>query len=149
MTESIDERITRLHRHGVIDMHFDLLMDLYDKRSRKNVLATDFIDDLEAGDIAVAGVALYLYDRYLPEMGLRTGLDQIARLYLEVDESDRFAICRSYGEISQARKQNKIALLITMEGVEPLGGDLDLAPGILRARPSFALSHPCPAQRCR
>ncbi len=45
---------------------------------------------------------------------------------MEVDESDRFAICRSYREILQAREQNKIALLLTMEGVEPLGSDLDL-----------------------
>jgi membrane dipeptidase len=126
VSETIEERVARLHRHGVIDMHFDLPMDLYDKRARENVLATDFLADLDAGDVAVAGVALYLEDRYLPEMGLRVALDQLARLYLEVDKSDRFAICRTYGEILRAREQNKIALLLTMEGVEPLGGDLDL-----------------------
>ena len=53
MSETIDERIARLHRRGVIDMHFDLPMDLYDKRARQNVLATDFLEDLEAGDIGV------------------------------------------------------------------------------------------------
>jgi membrane dipeptidase len=126
VSENIEEHIARLHRHGVIDMHFDLPMDLFDKRARANVLATDFVEDLEAGDIAVAGVALYLEDRYLPEMGLRTALDQIARLYLEVDGSDRFAVCRSLAEIRRTREQNKIALLLTMEGVEPLGADLDL-----------------------
>jgi len=108
VSETIDERIARLHRHGVIDMHFDLPMDLYDKRARQNVLATDFLEDLEAGDIGVAGVALYLDDRYLPEMGLRVALDQIARLYLEVDQSDRFAICRSYhdGRRRTARRRS-------------------------------------------
>jgi membrane dipeptidase len=126
VSETIEEHIARLHRHGVIDMHFDLPMDLYDKRARKNVLATDFLEDMEAGDIAVAGAAIYLEDRYLPEMGLRAALDQIARLYIEVGESGRFAICRSYREILQAREQHKIALLLTMEGVEPLGSDLDL-----------------------
>ncbi len=126
MSETIEKRIARLHRHGVVDMHFDLPMDLYDKRARQNVLATDFLEDLDAGDIAVAGVALYLEDRYLPEMGLRTALDQVARLLLEVDASGRFAICRSYREILRAREQNKIALLLTMEGIEPLGSDLDL-----------------------
>lgn len=126
MSETIEERIARLHRHGVIDMHFDLPMDLYDKRARQNVLATDFLADLDAGDIGVAGVAVYISDQYLPEMGLRVALDQIARLYLEVDASDRFAICRTHSEILRAREQNKIALLLTMEGVEPLGADLDL-----------------------
>jgi membrane dipeptidase len=126
VSESVEERVTRLHRHGVVDMHFDLPMDLYDKRERSNVLSTDFLEDLRAGDIGVAGVALYLEDRYLPEMGLRRALDQIARLYLEVDASPDFAICRSYEEILRAREQKKIAFLLTMEGVEPLGNDLDL-----------------------
>jgi membrane dipeptidase len=126
VSESIDEHIARLHRHGVIDMHFDLPMDLYDKRARPNVLATDFLEDLEAGDIGVAGAAIYIDDRYLPEMGLRIALDQIARLYIEVAGSDRFAICRCYREILEAREKKKIALLLTMEGVEPLGADLDL-----------------------
>lgn len=126
MSETIDEHVARLHRHGVIDMHFDLPMDLYDKRSRQNVLATDFLEDLTAGDIAVAGAALYLEDRYLPEMGLRVALDQIARLHLEVDASDRFTVCRTFAEIQRAREQRKIAFLLTMEGVEPLEGDLDL-----------------------
>ena len=125
MSAEIEGRIAQLHRHGLVDMHFDLPMDLYEKRARKNVLAADFLPDFEAGDIAVAGVALYLEDRYLP-MGLRVGLDQIARLYAEVDQSERFAICKSHQDILQARTNGKIALLITMEGVEPLGADLDL-----------------------
>ena len=124
--KEIEERITRLHHHGLVDLHFDLPMDLYEKRARQNVLATDFLPDLAAGDIGVLGVAIYIEDRYLPEEGLRVALDQVARLYAEVDQSGRFAICKSNRDILQARAQGKIALLITMEGVEPLGTDLDL-----------------------
>src|SRR4030095_6675358 len=35
-------------------------------------------------------------------------------------------ICKSYENVLDARKARKIALLITMEGVEPLGTDLEL-----------------------
>jgi membrane dipeptidase len=122
----IEKRIDRLHAHGLVDLHFDLLMDLYEKRGRANVLATEFLPEFEAGNMAVLGAAIYIEDRYLPEMGLRVGLDQIARLYAEVEVSDRFVICKSYQEILRAREAGKIALLITMEGVEPLGVDLDL-----------------------
>jgi membrane dipeptidase len=125
-SNEIEERVQRLHQHGLVDLHFDLPMDLYEKRARQNVLATDFLPDLEAGDIGVLGVAIYLEDRYLPEMGLRVALDQIARLYAEVDQSDRFAICQDNQAILRARAEGKIALLITMEGVEPLGSDPDL-----------------------
>jgi len=121
-----EERIDRLHRHGLIDLHFDLLMELYERRARTNVLVEDFLPDFEVGGVSVIGAAIYLEDRYLPEMGLRVALGQIARLYAEVDQSDRFAICKSFKEISEARAAGKVALLITMEGIEPLGSDLEL-----------------------
>jgi membrane dipeptidase len=124
--KSIEERIDRLHADGVVDLHFDMPMDLYEKRDRINVLAADYLPDLEAGNIGVVGVAIYIEDRYLPEMGLRVALDQIARLYAEAEQGARFAICKSYQEIVDARKAQKIALLITMEGVEPLDTDVDL-----------------------
>ena len=124
--KSIEQRIDRLHADGIVDLHFDLPMDLYEKRNRSNVLTTDFLPELEAGNIGVLGAAIYIEDRYLPEMGLRVALDQISRLYAEVEEAGRFAICKSYEDILDARKARRIALLITMEGVEPLGTDRDL-----------------------
>src|ERR1043165_5870883 len=124
--ESIKERINRLHAGGIIDFHFDLLIDLYEKRDRPGVLVSHFLPEFEAGGITVLGVAIYVEDRYLPEMGLRVALDQVARLYAEVEQTDRFAICKTVTHIEQARAANKIALVVTMEGVEPLGGDLDL-----------------------
>src|SRR5262249_1451821 len=124
--KSIEQRIDRLQADGIIDMHFDLLMDLYEKRDRKNVLELEFLPQLEAGNIGVVGVAIYIEDRYLSDSGLRVALDQIARLFVETQLCQRFAICKSYHEIEKARKEGKIALLITFEGVEPLGTDLDM-----------------------
>jgi membrane dipeptidase len=127
MTEkSIEQRIDQLQVGGIIDMHFDLPMDLYEKRDRKNVLETEFLPELEAGNIGVVGVAIYIEDRYLPDAGLRVALDQIARLFVETQTCQQFAICKSYRDIEKARKERKIALLITVEGAEPLGTDLDL-----------------------
>jgi membrane dipeptidase len=124
--KSIEERIDRVQASGIIDLHFDLPMDLYEKRERENVLATEFLPELEAGNIGVVGVAIYIEDRYLPDAGLHVALDQIARLYAETQRCQQFAICKTFSEIQEARTTNKIGLLITMEGVEPLGTDLNL-----------------------
>jgi len=124
--KSIEERINRLCAEGIVDLHFDMPMDLYEKRHRTNVLATDYLSELDAGDIGILGAAIYIEDRYMPEMGLRVALDQISRVYADAEESRRFAVCKSYREMLDARKAGKIALIITMEGVEPLGTDLDL-----------------------
>jgi len=125
MNESVEERIERLQAEGIIDMHFDLPMDLYEKRDRKNVLEAEFLPEFKAGDIGALGVAIYIEDRYMPQNGLRVALDQFARLYAETAASERFRICKAYREIQEARETGKIAFLITMEGVEPLGTDLN------------------------
>ena len=122
---SVEERVDRLHASGVIDMHFDLSMDLYEKRKHKNVLETEFLSQFEAGSLSVIAAAIYIEERYLSERGPRVALDQVSRLYAETAASERFAICKSFREIQQARERGRIALLITMEGVEPLGTDLN------------------------
>src|SRR5215813_6632672 len=122
---STEARTERLHAGGIIDMHFDLPMDLYEKREHKNVLETEFLPEFEAGNMSVLGVAIYVEDRYLPQNGLRVALDQIARLYAETAASESFAICKNYREFQAARETGKIAFLITMEGIEPLGTDLN------------------------
>ena len=124
--ETIERRIDRLHAHGVVDLHFDLLMDLYEKRDRAGVLEEHFLPEFEAGEIGVIGTAIYVEDRYMPELALRVALDQISRLYAEVEKTERFAICKSFDEIARARAADRIALFITMEGVEPLVDDLNL-----------------------
>src|SRR5207245_3156791 len=64
--------------------------------------------------------------RYLPDRGAQVALDQISRLYTEAEQSKRCLICRTHEEISRALDSKRIGFLITMEGVEPLGDDLDL-----------------------
>src|SRR4051812_21665339 len=123
---NLEERLRALHSRGIVDLHFDLPMDLYEKRSQPGALVSHYLPELDAGGVGVIGAAIYIEDRYLAETALRVGLDQVARLYAEVETSERFAICRTYDEIVRARASNRIAVLITMEGVEPLGDDLNL-----------------------
>src|SRR5207245_5398705 len=120
---STEERIDRLHAGGVVDMNFDLTMDLHEKRERKKVLESEFLPDFETGNICVVGAAIYIEDRYLPHNGLRVALDEVGRLYAETAGSERFAVCKSFREIQEARERGRISFLITMEGIEPLGID--------------------------
>src|SRR5438552_5639581 len=95
----IDQRVERLHAGvGIVDLHFDLPMELYEKRDRANILESEFLPEFDAGGIGVIGAALYIEDCYLPEMALRVALDQIARLYEEAARSGRFALCKTFAE---------------------------------------------------
>lgn len=125
----MNERIDALHAAGLVDMHYDLGMDLYDRRQEPGLLVRDYRDDMRAGGMGVVGAAIYLQDRYLPEMALRAALGQVARIVEEAQAPDAardFALCKSRADLEAARVAKKTALVLTMEGVEPLGTDLNL-----------------------
>ena len=101
-------------------------MFLYDNRHRENVLADDFLPELEAGDIGTVAAAIYIEDQYLPARALEVALGQVARIFVEAERCQRFVLCRSFAEVQTAREQGKIALLMAMEGAEPLGREVSL-----------------------
>ena len=124
-SQSIQERVDRLHAGGLVDMHFDLPLGLQWNEDA-NVIAKEFLPEFVAGDIGVLGVATYVEDRFLPDKGLNVALGQVARLYAGAERTGQVAICKTYEEICRIRESGRIALLLTMEGAEPLGTDLDL-----------------------
>ncbi len=119
--------LERFHTAGIVDMHFDLPLDLYDRRQQVGLLRDEFVPELRAGGVGLIGAAVFIEDRHLPEMALRVALDQIAILHEEVAlAAPQVVICRRYADIEAARAAGQIGVLITMEGVEPLGTDLHL-----------------------
>jgi len=123
--ETLEKRINRLQRGGVIDMHFDLPLGLFWNRGRQGIVAQDFLPQLEAGQASLLGVAAYVEDEHLPD-ALRVALDQVALLHEEIERTPRLMLCKTFAEIKKARATGRIGLLLTMEGAEPLGEDLNL-----------------------
>ena len=110
----------------VLDAHFDVLNDVlyYRRRGETKVLENRFLHQFRKAGLNVLICSLFIDDLYLPEGALRNALDQISALDRELDESpDFFALCRSGSEARRAAEDGKIALLLSFEGVEPLGSD--------------------------
>ena len=120
---TIEEKVSQLHAGRLVDMHFDLPLGLFWNRARRNIIATDFLPDLEAGNVGLLGVAIYVEDKYLPDQALRVALDQVAILHTEVEATPRVMFCRSFTDIQRAQAQDRIGFILTMEGAEPLGDD--------------------------
>jgi membrane dipeptidase len=125
-SNTIAERIDRLQSGGVIDMHFDLPLGLFWNRDRRGVVAEDFLAQFRAGNARLLGVAVYAEDKYLPDQALRVTLDQVALLRAEIERTPELILCTTFAEIERAWIEKHIALLLTMEGAEPLGDDLNL-----------------------
>ncbi|MBY7144684.1 dipeptidase [Virgibacillus sp. NKC19-3] len=113
----------------IIDSHFDLLFDVaaQRKRGRKRVIETDHLPSFHEGGWDIIVSSIYLDDEDLPEMALHKALDQVSCLYAEIEESpDKIMLCKNIQDMMQAKKRKKIGIMLSFEGVEPLGGDVSL-----------------------
>ncbi|MGH7939406.1 MAG: dipeptidase [Bryobacteraceae bacterium] len=113
-------------KRRLIDLHFDLPLGLFLQGDRRQVIAADFLPEFEANGIGLLGAALFVEDEYLPGRALQVALDQVALLRGEVEATPQLMLCRSFADICAAETAGRIGLLLTMEGVEPLGDDLHL-----------------------
>ncbi|MGI6774217.1 dipeptidase [Acetomicrobium sp.] len=124
------ETAKRLHeKYFVADAHFDLLPLVWDwrKRGESKVIENRYIPVFKEGGIDLVVSSLFVSDEYLPEMALRRALDYISLFYKEMEESPGlFSLCRNVGEIKEAKSAGMVAILLSFEGAEPLGNDINL-----------------------
>lgn len=130
MNSELARHVADLHcRAFIIDAHFDLTHEVANRRDRgaKKVVETDYLPGFLSGGMDLIVSAIFVHDWFLPEMGLRKALDQIAYLHREMDETPgRFRLCRSMAEAEAARADDEIALFLSLEGADPLQNDLNL-----------------------
>ena len=112
----------------VVDAHSDMLNDLLGQRTlgETRVLERNWVPGMQEGGIDLRIAAIFSSPQYLPELGLRRALDQVAALLAELDGSANACLCTTYPDILRAKAEGKRGLILGMEGVEPLGSDLTL-----------------------
>lgn len=116
-------------KYFVADVHYDLLPLVWERRQRgeRKVIENHYIPSFKEGGVDLVVSSLFISDEYLPEMALRRALDYISALHQEMEESPGlFALCRNTDEIKRARSSGMVALLLSFEGAEPLGNDINL-----------------------
>jgi len=120
----------QLHEHYFVsDAHFDLLPLVWERRQRgeTKVIENRYIPAFRRGNVNLVVSSLFVSDEYLPEMALRRALDYISVLHKEMEESPGlFSLCRCVREIKEANSAGMVAIVLSFEGIEPIGNDLDL-----------------------
>ncbi|MEC5424540.1 dipeptidase [Virgibacillus sp. C22-A2] len=128
--EKMEQTAAAIHQKALsIDAHFDLLFDVAAQRElgRKQVIETDHLPQFIKGGWDVIVSSIFIDDDDLPEMALRKALNQVSCLYSEIDESpDKIMLCKSAADIMQAKQSGKVGIMLSFEGVEPLGTDISL-----------------------
>lgn len=113
-------------RSFAMDAHFDIAMDMDDRRERqeRSVFSKRHEKPIRSGGWKCIVSSIFIHSYYLPEMGLRKALDQISALFSEEEEQpDALSICSSMKDVDRAVESGRTAVLISFEGVDPLGSD--------------------------
>jgi len=130
MDKKFLEQVADIHRRAfTVDAHFDLTYEVANRRGRgrKKVIETSYLDEFKRGSLDLVVSALFIHDFFLPEMGLRTALDQISYLLEERDETPgQFRICRTTAEAYAAKAAGEAAIFLSLEGADPLQNDIQL-----------------------
>ncbi len=113
----------------VVDAHSDFLADvLYLRRQGyTRVIENKFIPEFRAGGVRVVVAAIFIETIFVPQMATELALEQIDCLHQEMLESPGlFSLCTTYAEIEVAVQRGEIAVLLSLEGAEPVGMNLSL-----------------------
>ncbi|WP_419921318.1 dipeptidase [Candidatus Poriferisodalis sp.] len=119
----------------VADSHNDLLLAVLHQRERGHAdpFGDYWLPELRAGGVDLQFLPIFTEDQHVGEGALRRALLLLeqARHLADVHAAD-VAIVETRDELQQALASNRIALLLALEGSEPLGADLALLETFFR-----------------
>ncbi len=123
------EMAEKLHKEfPAADAHLDLAGELLFRVQNKeiNPLRVHYLDHLRQGGFNLVVSSVYLNENQLPEAGLRTALDQISVLMEAIDQNEEFLLIRTAEDMDRAIREDRIGILLYMEGLDCIGKDLHL-----------------------
>jgi membrane dipeptidase len=123
-------RGAELHKRAVVvDCHNDLIVLVahHKEHGRTTYFRDHWLPELRRGGVDVQVMPIFVDDVYRPGQMLRRALFLIECLYEVVDSNeDDVALCLTGADIDRAVEENKIALVLALEGCEHIGTDLEL-----------------------
>jgi membrane dipeptidase len=112
----------------IVDTHNDLLLELVHRSAEPAPFATHWLPHLQQGGVILQVCPLFAArPEWLPEQGLRRVLGQVAAFERAVRENpQRLVAVRSGRDLPPRDGDGRIRLMLSMEGVEALGNDVEL-----------------------
>lgn len=120
-----DAELTR--RIGIINLHDDFPIAIAKQRfdGVYDSLRSFWLPRFRAGGVSAVVAAIFTPSVYVPEGALRHALWLLDGLFTEIEENrDSIEVAASAADLRRITAQGKVAVVIALEGAEPLGNDL-------------------------
>jgi len=124
------EKALQLHKNSVVvDTHLDLAGEIYNRylAGEKEVIKNRYLENFKKAGFNIIVSSLYIDDIFLPEMALKRGLEQISALMEDIETCNgEVVLVKSKEQLNKVIEENKIAIIMSFEGLEPIGKDIGL-----------------------
>jgi membrane dipeptidase len=124
------EAALNLHKNNVVvDTHLDLAGEIYNRylAGEKEVIKNRFLSNFKKGGFNIIVSSLFMDDIFLPEMGLRVALGQISALMEDIETCNgEVVLVKTKKQLEDVVKENKIGIILSFEGLDPIGNDIKL-----------------------
>lgn len=124
------EAALQLHKSNVVvDTHLDLAGEIYNRymAGEKEVIKNKYLSNFKKGGFNIIVSSLFIDDIFLPEMGLRVALGQIRALMEDIETlNGDVVLIKTKKQMEDVIKENKIGIMLSFEGLDPIGNDLGL-----------------------
>lgn len=119
-----------LHQNAVVvDTHLDLAVEIYNRylAGEREIIKKRYLENFKKAGFNIIVSSLFIDDKYLPEMALKISLNQISALMEDIEECNgEVMLVKSREQLNKAIEENKIAIVISFEGLEPIGTEIGL-----------------------
>ncbi|HBC32379.1 MAG TPA: membrane dipeptidase, partial [Clostridiales bacterium] len=124
------ELALELHKNNiVVDTHLDLAGEIYNRymAGEKEVIKNHYLENFKKGGFNLIVSSLFIDELFLPEMALRIALGQIRALIEDVESCQgEVFLVKTKEDLNKAVNENKIGIIVSFEGLEPIGNDIGL-----------------------
>ncbi len=113
----------------IADAHLDLGLDLVNchRKGQHHVLKEYYMPRWQAQGVGLIVAAIYLSTEQSDEAYRQAAWAQIDALEQELRDTEGVVLCANGSQLEKARREGKTALILSLEGAEPIGED----PGML------------------
>jgi len=119
-----------LHKNNiVVDTHLDLAGEIYNRymAGEKEVIKNRYLENFKKGGFNIIVSSLYMDDLFLPEMALKVALGQIGAIMEDIETCNgEVVLIKNKEQLNQVVQENKIGIVLSFEGLEPIGNDIGL-----------------------
>ena len=112
----------------IVDTHNDLLSELAFRKREANPFRRYWEDQLRTGGVGLQVCAVYASVDRLPEGALPDALQQVAACHRAIREGrGRIVLVRTPRDLVGLDPEQRLGLILALEGAEPLGRSVELA----------------------